>query len=157
MVRGRTVTSWPSLRTDLANAGADWVYRQLVVCEGGDSRLITSRQPDDLDAFDDALVTLRPAGARRALDRLALTRRARSEEDPAVHATIPAPPDPDVVPVPGPTEPPVPMPPDPDRPVPRPGPDPDPLPYPDPEPARPTEPPARPPEPEPKPSGPGAP
>ncbi|WP_201777086.1 type 1 glutamine amidotransferase domain-containing protein [Streptacidiphilus neutrinimicus] len=57
VVRGRTMTSWPSLRTDLGNAGADWVDRELVVCEGGNSVLITSRKPDDLDAFDDALVT----------------------------------------------------------------------------------------------------
>jgi protease I len=56
-VRGRTVTSWPSLRTDLTNAGAAWVDQELVVCEAGDSVLITSRKPDDLDAFDDALVT----------------------------------------------------------------------------------------------------
>jgi protease I len=57
VVRGRTMTSWPSLRTDLTNAGADWVDKELVVCEGGDNVLITSRKPDDLDAFDDALVT----------------------------------------------------------------------------------------------------
>ncbi|WP_269664869.1 type 1 glutamine amidotransferase domain-containing protein [Streptacidiphilus rugosus] len=57
VVRGRTMTSWPSLRTDLNNAGATWVDQELVVCEQGDNVLITSRKPDDLDAFDDALVT----------------------------------------------------------------------------------------------------
>jgi protease I len=49
---GRTVTSWPSLRTDLTNAGATWVDKELVV----DENLITSRKPDDLDAFCAALV-----------------------------------------------------------------------------------------------------
>jgi protease I len=56
-VRGRTMTSWPSLRTDLANAGANWVDQEVAVCENGASVLITSRKPDDLDAFDEALVT----------------------------------------------------------------------------------------------------
>ena len=44
---GRTMTSWSSLRTDLRNAGADWVDEEVVVDEG----LVTSRSPDDLDAF----------------------------------------------------------------------------------------------------------
>jgi protease I len=47
-VRGRTMTSWPSLKTDLKNAGANWVDRE-VVCDG---KLITSRKPDDIPAFD---------------------------------------------------------------------------------------------------------
>jgi protease I len=47
VVRGRTVTSWPSLRTDLENAGATWVDKEIVV----DGNLITSRNPDDLPAF----------------------------------------------------------------------------------------------------------
>jgi protease I len=47
-VRGRTMTSWPSLQTDLQNAGANWVDQE-VVCDG---KLITSRKPDDLAAFD---------------------------------------------------------------------------------------------------------
>jgi protease I len=47
LVRGRTVTSWPSLRTDLTNAGAIWVDREVVVDRG----LVTSRKPDDLPAF----------------------------------------------------------------------------------------------------------
>jgi protease I len=46
-VRGRTITSWPSLRTDLKNAGASWVDREVVVDKG----LVTSRKPDDLPAF----------------------------------------------------------------------------------------------------------
>jgi deglycase len=46
-VRGRTMTSWPSLKTDLKNAGANWVDREVVV----DNGLVTSRKPDDLKAF----------------------------------------------------------------------------------------------------------
>ena len=48
VVRGRTVTSWPSLRTDLRNAGADWVDREVVTDEG----LVTSRKPQDIPAFN---------------------------------------------------------------------------------------------------------
>ena len=48
VVRGRTVTSWPSLQTDLRNAGADWVDREVVTDEG----LVTSRKPDDIPAFN---------------------------------------------------------------------------------------------------------
>jgi protease I len=47
VVRGRTVTSWPSLRTDLRNAGASWVDEEVVV----DNGLVSSRRPDDLPAF----------------------------------------------------------------------------------------------------------
>ena len=51
-VRGRTVTSWPSVRTDLKNAGAEWVDREVVE----DGNLITSRNPGDLDPFVDAIL-----------------------------------------------------------------------------------------------------
>lgn len=47
-VRGRTLTSWPSLQTDLTNAGAKWVDQEVVV----DGNLVTSRNPDDLPAFN---------------------------------------------------------------------------------------------------------
>jgi protease I len=52
VVRGRTVTSWPSLRTDIRNAGGTWVDQQVVVEKG----LVTSRKPDDLDAFCEAAI-----------------------------------------------------------------------------------------------------
>jgi protease I len=54
VVRGRRMTSWPSLQTDLRNAGATWVDEEVVV----DGRLVTSRKPDDLPAFNEALVEL---------------------------------------------------------------------------------------------------
>jgi protease I len=47
VVRGRKMTSWPSLKTDLKNAGAEWVDQEVVVDHG----LVTSRKPDDLPAF----------------------------------------------------------------------------------------------------------
>ena len=52
VVRGRTLTSWPSLQTDLRNAGATWVDEEVVVDEG----LVTSRKPGDLPAFNARMV-----------------------------------------------------------------------------------------------------
>jgi protease I len=52
VLRGRTVTSWPSLQTDLRNAGAEWVDEEVRV----DENLITSRNPDDIPAFSAAIV-----------------------------------------------------------------------------------------------------
>ncbi len=54
-VRGRTLTSWPSLQTDLRNAGAEWVDQEVVVDTNGPGPLITSRKPDDLPAFGKAV------------------------------------------------------------------------------------------------------
>lgn len=51
-VKGRTLTSWPSLHTDLINAGAHWVDREVVV----DGNLVTSRNPHDLPAFCKAVI-----------------------------------------------------------------------------------------------------
>jgi protease I len=56
VVRGRRMTSWPSLQTDLRNAGASWVDEELVVDTDGPNTLITSRKPDDLKAFCGAIV-----------------------------------------------------------------------------------------------------
>ena len=52
LVRDRTLTSWPSLRTDIVNAGGTWVDEEVQVCTNGPNTLITSRKPDDLDAFN---------------------------------------------------------------------------------------------------------
>jgi protease I len=52
VLRGRTLTSWPSLQTDLRNAGAEWVDEEVHVDQG----LVSSRKPDDLDAFNAKIV-----------------------------------------------------------------------------------------------------
>lgn len=52
VLQGRQVTSWPSLQTDLRNAGAEWVDERVVTSDN----LITSRNPDDLEAFNGALI-----------------------------------------------------------------------------------------------------
>jgi protease I len=57
LVRGRTLTSWPSLQTDIRNAGATWVDSEVQVCTAGSNVLVTSRNPDDLPAFCQHLVT----------------------------------------------------------------------------------------------------
>jgi protease I len=53
-VRGKKLTSWPSLKTDLKNAGAEWVDQAVVV----DGNLVTSRNPDDLPSFNRELLAL---------------------------------------------------------------------------------------------------
>jgi protease I len=52
--RGRRVTSWPSLKTDLTNAGAEWVDKEVVT----DGTLVTSRKPDDIPAFNREMIRL---------------------------------------------------------------------------------------------------
>ncbi|HEX4331334.1 MAG TPA: DJ-1/PfpI family protein, partial [Usitatibacter sp.] len=52
IAKGKRMTSWPTLQNDLRNAGAKWSDEQVVV----DGRLVTSRKPDDIPAFDDALL-----------------------------------------------------------------------------------------------------
>jgi protease I len=59
LARGRRLTSWPSLRTDLANAGATWVDEEVVTDRG----IVTSRKPDDLPAFNRAVVELFAGGS----------------------------------------------------------------------------------------------
>ena len=62
VVRGKRITSWPSLQTDLRNAGAEWLDEQVVT----DGNLITSRNPDDLPAFIGALLEAVNHGASSA-------------------------------------------------------------------------------------------
>jgi protease I len=57
LVRGRTLTSWPSLQTDIRNAGGIWADAEVQVCTKGPNVLVTSRKPDDLPAFCQRLVT----------------------------------------------------------------------------------------------------
>jgi protease I len=64
--RGRRIASWPSLTTDLRNAGAEWVDEEVVV----DGNLVTSRKPADLPAFNRAMLQLFAEG-RRHSDRAA--------------------------------------------------------------------------------------
>lgn len=60
MLKGRTVTSWPSIKTDLINAGANWVDEEAVADRG----LVTSRKPDDIPAFSRKMIE-EFAGSRR--------------------------------------------------------------------------------------------
>jgi protease I len=66
-VRGRTLTSWPSLRTDITNAGGEWVDQEVVV----DQKLVTSRKPADIPAFIEKLTTIMQSAAEeKSLDRM---------------------------------------------------------------------------------------
>src|SRR5258705_287650 len=60
-VKGRTMTSWPSLRTDLRNAGAKWVDEKVVVDKG----IVTSRKPEDIPAFNQKMIEEFAAGRQR--------------------------------------------------------------------------------------------
>jgi protease I len=77
-VKGRRMTSWPSLKTDLRNAGAEWADEQVVVDRG----LVTSRKPDDIPAFNEKMIeefaegkhTGEPVGAGSAASGSGATR-----------------------------------------------------------------------------------
>ena len=56
VVKDRTLTSWPSVKTDIENAGGTWVDEEVVVCSSGPNTLVSSRKPDDLKAFCQELV-----------------------------------------------------------------------------------------------------
>ncbi len=56
VVRGRDMTSYPSVSTDLKNAGANWHDKEVVVCTSGPSTFVTSRNPDDLPAFNAQII-----------------------------------------------------------------------------------------------------
>lgn len=62
VVRGRTLTSWPSLQTDLRNAGATWVDEEVHVDDG----IVSSRKPDDLPAFCEKIVEAFASGGGEA-------------------------------------------------------------------------------------------
>ena len=56
VLAGRSITSWPSVRTDIENAGGTWRDDSVVVCEEGPNTLVSSRKPDDLPLFTERLV-----------------------------------------------------------------------------------------------------
>ncbi|HEV7204097.1 MAG TPA: type 1 glutamine amidotransferase domain-containing protein [Jatrophihabitans sp.] len=56
VLAGKTLTSWPSLQTDIRNAGGEWRDEQSITCRERGFTLVTSRNPDDLDAFNGALL-----------------------------------------------------------------------------------------------------
>jgi len=62
VVRGRTITSWPSLKTDIKNAGGKWVDQEVVTDQG----LVTSRKPDDIPAFNKKIIEEFAEGKHRA-------------------------------------------------------------------------------------------
>jgi protease I len=64
-VQGHTMTSWPSLKTDLKNAGANWVDKEVV----RDGKLVTSRKPDDIPAFVREMIQLFAETATQSQDR----------------------------------------------------------------------------------------
>jgi protease I len=64
VISGKTLTSWPSLKTDLKNAGANWVDKEVVI----DGQFISSRNPDDLPAFNKAIIAAIEAGSHRAVE-----------------------------------------------------------------------------------------
>lgn len=56
VLHGKTLTSYPSLKTDIRNAGGQWKDEEVFVCTANEWTLVTSRKPDDLPAFDKAIV-----------------------------------------------------------------------------------------------------
>ena len=68
VVDGRTLTSWPSLQTDVRNAGGTWVDEQVFSCSAGPNVLVTSRKPDDLPAFNAEFVKVFAASGDQTPD-----------------------------------------------------------------------------------------
>lgn len=71
VVRGQTLTSWPSVKTDLINAGANWVDQEVAI----DGPLITSRKPADLAAFSTAIMKALEPGSAAHLEEQALAQK----------------------------------------------------------------------------------
>jgi protease I len=67
VVRGRTLTSWPAIKTDVKNAGGNWVNEEVVV----DNGLVTSRKPDDIPAFNEKMIEEFCQGRHAAMARAA--------------------------------------------------------------------------------------
>jgi protease I len=73
-VQGRTVTSWPSLQTDLRNAGAKWQDQEVVEDDG----LVTRRKPDDIPAFNQAMIAMAARAPEREVEAAGVLRGRRS-------------------------------------------------------------------------------
>jgi len=74
-VKGRTLTSYPSIKTDIRNAGGEWVDKEVVVDQG----LVTSRNPDDLPAFNDKMIEEFAEGEHEVAEKAGATGSARAE------------------------------------------------------------------------------
>ena len=72
-VRGRKLTSWPAIKTDVKNAGGNWVDQEVVV----DNGLVTSRKPDDIPAFNEKMIEEFCEGKHVGQAQLAGTERQR--------------------------------------------------------------------------------
>lgn len=81
IVRGRKVTSWPSLKTDLKNAGATWVDREVVTDQG----LITSRKPDDIQAFNEKMIEEFAEGRHEGMAQSGRSQNSSSERSVRLH------------------------------------------------------------------------
>ena len=77
-VRGRTITSWPSLQTDIRNAGGDWVDRDVVTDEG----IVTSRKPDDIPAFNKKMLEEFAEGTHNRVRTRSLGESPRLSDSP---------------------------------------------------------------------------
>jgi protease I len=75
-VDGRSVTSWPSLKTDIKNAGGDWVDREVVTDEG----IVTSRNPDDIPAFNAKMLEEFAEGSHAAKRKGATVRKEQRQQ-----------------------------------------------------------------------------
>ena len=84
VARGRKIASWPSLKTDLRNAGAEWIDEEAVV----DKNLVSARNPDDIPAFNRAMIEhfSRSAPTNPAIDTQASAAVTEDERDPRHHA-----------------------------------------------------------------------
>src|ERR1043165_2961942 len=74
VVDGRKMTSWPSLKTDLRNAGADWVDKEVVVDKG----LVSSRKPADIPAFNKKMIEIFAEGRRRPMFTISMRKRSKT-------------------------------------------------------------------------------
>jgi protease I len=82
VVKGREVTSWPSLETDLLNAGAKWVDREVIVDQG----LVTSRNPGDIPAFNAKMIEEFAEGEHPAQRRSVRTRHEEGMREEGIRA-----------------------------------------------------------------------